>query len=90
MKFSLLLVFVICLQLKVANTNQKSGQKAQNEKNFTIYSFRNTKRNQIKQAHSQFCLQISLLCSSQSLKSETPFINPMSKVSRPVWTKESP
>lgn len=46
MKFSLLLVFVICLQLKVANTNKKSGQKAQNEKNFTIYFFRNTKRNQ--------------------------------------------
>lgn len=51
MKFSLLLVFVICLQLKVANTNQKSGQKAQNE-NFTIYSYRNTKQNQIKQDHS--------------------------------------
>lgn len=60
------------------------------EKNFTIYSYRNTKPKQTKQAHNPFYLQISFLCSivSQSLKAEIRF-NPMSQVSRPVSEPKS-
>lgn len=46
--------------------------------------------NETKQAHSQFLFTNQPPLLQSVPESETPFINPMSKVSRPVWTKESP
>ena len=73
--FSLLLVFVIRLQLEAANTEQtKHGQKAQDEEQYAKLTI--TLTGTPNQTRPQAHFVNSLLCPSQSLKAETTFTNP--------------